>query len=321
MTLKTRLQDLFKSFKVEIPEQAKKGYGFIDVLPKVEDWVLGGTSQARKVILSRERDYTRFLPTREYQSKAGYDTYSCVCFSGLNVIEMIFKAQYGQDINFSDRAIASLIPVKPWSGTTYYAFWDAVRDYGLVLETEYPWTTENTPNEYLVKPPQAVLDKGKLFNQSYEIEHEWVGTNGVNPEHIYEALQFAPVQASVNAEATWTGQRVVGNQNHSITIVKAVYKRSFTILDHYERETYEVPWNFYFGSAKLASVLKKKQIPLIQIWQDPKLYALFGTVACWIPNEKAWQYGVGLGIWSDITVYSKDTFNKRFTIGEDITFV
>lgn len=321
--------DISKYFKnyfqpLEIPEQAKKGYGHIEVAPKPEDWHMGGGEQARKLILSPDRDYTNYLPIREYQSKNGFDTYSCVVFSGLNAIEIYFKKAYGLDFNFSDRYIASLIPVTPYRGTTYEKFWDTVRKYGLVLEEDYPWTDEKTPKEYFKTPPQEIIEKGKLFLQAWDIEHEWIDYNGVDPEKLYDALQFCPPPASVNAEATYTGKRVVGNINHSISIVKGIYKKSWTILDHYSRETYEVPWNFYFGSAKGMSILKKKEIELVKVWNDPKVYAVFGATACHIANEPTWQYGAKLGIWSgegsSILVYTQDTFNKKFTIGESIIF-
>jgi hypothetical protein len=54
---------------LEIPDQAHKGFGFVDSVPTPEDFVLGGNEQALKVILSPERDYSDCLPVDELQSK------------------------------------------------------------------------------------------------------------------------------------------------------------------------------------------------------------------------------------------------------------
>lgn len=310
----------YSSLQKVAPPEAEAGYGFIETSPKPQDWVLGGSSQARKIIVSPERDYRKYLPVFESQVRNGVDVFGCVVFSGLNNIEIYMKKVYGVDINFADMYPAGLIPVKPFYGTTFDKFWDAVRKYGLVLEEEYPWNGQDA-YEYVKKPPENIIEKGKLFLDSYDIEHEWIDWAGCDPEKLHEALLYGPLQVSVNASATYTGRRDT-NTNHAVTIVHSEYGKRFWIFDHY-RELYSVPWNFYFGSAKQASVHLKKKVSLVMVWGKPEIYAIYGTTACHIANEATWRYGERLGIWGGnggIVSYTKQTFDKKFTIGQSINF-
>jgi len=302
-----------------------EGTGFIDVAPKLEDFVLGGTNQALKMILSEKRDYTDYLPAYEGQKRV-FDTFSCVVFSGLNNLEIIFKKLYGFEINFSDRYLAGMVPVTPGRGTTYSAFWDAVRKAGMVLEEEYPWGGNNGV-EYVQRPPEELIEKGKLFLNEYDIQHDWVDYAGCDNNKLYDALLYGPLQASVDSSATYTGQYSKGI-DHSITIYGAVKGKKFMIFDHYSRETYEVPWNFYFGSAKQATLIRKKKAQLVQRPFLPdkieasKIFAIYGTIACHIADEYSWNYGSKLGIWEKdkITVLTNTTFNNHFTIGDSLSF-
>jgi len=303
----------------------KDGTGFVDAIPEPEDFVLGGSRQALKMILSEERDYTNFLPVYESQ-KRGFDSYSCVPYSGLNNLEIIFKKLFGFEINYSDRFSAAMTPVTPNQGTTYSKFWDSVRKYGLVLEEEYPWGGGDG-FQYVQKPPQEIIDKGQIFLNQFEVQHDWIDYGGCDPEKLYKALLHGPLQASVDAGATYNGS-YSKNINHSITIYKAVKGKKFGIFDHYSRETYEVPWNFYFGSAKQATLISKKKVQLV--WRPfmtpheeaAKIFAVYGMTACHIADEYSWNYGSKLGIWdkNKLANLTNTTFNNKFTIGDSISF-
>jgi len=318
-----RIIQYFKRRKPDYIVSPKEGFGFVDKAPKPEDFILGSSNQALKIILSEERDYTKYLPDQEKQSR-GFDSYSCVVYSGLNAVETVFKKQYNLDINLSDRFLAGMIPVNPMYGTNYLAFWDTFRTNGDCLEEEYPWGGKNGV-EYVKRPPNNIIQKAKLFLNQYEIQHEWVDWAGCDPNKLYDALKYSPLQASVDASATYTGKYSRAT-NHSIMIYKAVKGISFSIFDHYSRETYELPWNFYFGSAKQCSIIAKKKIQLVQmpfhklLEERAKIYAIFGSTACHIVNEYSWNYGSKLGIWDNITLLTQNTFNNKFTIGKQLTF-
>ncbi len=315
------IKRLFVCSAEKPPIKTDGGFGMIEEAPRQEDYFLGGIRQSLKVILSLERDYTPWLPVNEDQQR-GFDSFSCVVFSGLNNLEIIYKKIFGVEVNWSDRFLAAMTPVVPNRGTTYAKFWDAVRKYGLVLEEDYPWGG-HSGREYVKKPPQEIIDKGQKVFESFEIQHEWVDTSGCDPNRLYDALLYGPLQVSVNASATYSGRRDK-RTDHSVSIYTAEKGKSFSILDHYTRKTYTVPWNFYFGSAKQASIIKKKLIPLIQVFGKPEIYAIYGNEARHISNEYSWKYGAKIGKWKygekNLIPLNKKTFDSKFTIGKQINF-
>jgi hypothetical protein len=181
--------------------------------------------------------------------------------------------------------------------------------------------------EYLARPDDKMIEKGQIFLSEFDVQHEWVGWSGCNPNKLYDALQYAPLQASVDASATYTGTYSKAI-NHSITIYKADKNKRFYILDHYTRNTYTVPWGFYFGSAKQASLIKKKKVQLVQMpWLSDKLeaskiYAVYGGTACHIADEYSWNYGSKLGIWEKdrIVPLIEQSFYNKYIIGKQLSF-
>lgn len=305
----------FRKTPVKLPP---KKFGFIETIPEPTDFVLGSAEQARKIELSRERNYEDSLPVKEVQER-GFETYSCVSFSADNNIEILHKRQYGVEQNYSDRYTASMSDTVPGSGNTFKKVADSIRKNGMVLEEEYPWGGTNNV-EYLQKPPQSVKDKAKAWLQAFEIQYEWVDWAGCDPNEIYQALLYGPVQVSVDANATYT-REISKNTNHAVTVYKGVNKKSFSIFDHYDREKYDLPWNFYFGSAMQYSLLKKKYLPLVMVYGRPEIYAVVGSTACHVANESTWHYGEQIGIWEKkIQLITQNSFNEAYTKGEAITF-
>jgi hypothetical protein len=313
-----KLKGLVFEEKVEAPEEAKDGFGLIEAKPEPEDFTLGGPNQALKMVLSPERDYTDFLPVHETQKK-NFDSYSCVVFSGLNCLEIAHKKQFGKEINFSDRFIAGMIPVTPNRGTTFAKFADAVRKNGLVLEEEYPWGGDNG-RDYVKHPPSEVIEKAKASKSVFEIQHEWIDWGGCDPLKLWEAMIYGVEQVSVNAGALYTGE-INKNVNHAVVRIGGEKFKKHIIWDQYFQQFHEVPWNFYFGSAKQYSLLKKKYIPLIQVYGKPPVYAIFGNVASHIVDEKSWHYGEKIGAWEKkIKLISQAAFDRTYTKGKPILF-
>lgn len=316
MWWKKYLQPKVELKKVPLKQTSKSG--FIEAIPEVADYILGGPNQALKIILSAERDYTNFLPTGETQSR-NFDTYACVSFSALNNLEIIYKKQFGTEVNWSDRYLASMSETIAGQGNTFKKVSDAVRKFGVVPEEEYLWSG-NSEQEYLKKPTQSTVDKGRAWLQSFEVQYEWVGWGGCNPETLYNALQFGPLQVSVDSSATQTGI-VSSNTDHAVTLYKGTRGRSHGIFDQYNGFAYEVPWNFYFGSAMQFSLMKKKTLPLFMVYNKPEIYAVVGVTACHIADETSWKYGEKIGLWKkEIQVYTQKTFDEMFTRGESIIF-
>lgn len=301
------------------PVLPARKFGHIETIPEPTDHILGGPIQSLKVLLSPERDFTNFLPVTEKQERA-FETFSCVTFSALNCLEITHKRLFGVEINASDRFIAAASGTVPGQGNSFVKVGDAIRKSGLVLEEEYTWGGSNN-TEYLVKPPQTIYDKAKLWKEIFETQYEWVGWAGAKPEAIYNALQFGPVQVSVNANATYS-REVNTAVDHAVTVFQAVPKKSLRIFDHYDRTVYDLPWGFYFGSAFQFSLLKKKFIPLVMVYNKPEIYAIVGTTAQHIADEATWHYGEQIGLWEKkIEVLTQNSFNNAYILGKHLTFI
>lgn len=291
-------------------------HGFIEVLPQVRDFVLGSTLQSTKVILSTERSFASSLPVVERQARP-FETFSCVSFSALNNLEIIYKRQFGTELNFSDRYLASMSGTVPGQGNNFTKVGDTLRKVGAVMEGDYPWGGSNNA-EYLIKPGQQIVEKGKALLTAHEIQYEWVGWGGCRPDQLYEALQYGPLQVSVDSDATRTKQ-ISTAVNHAVTIYESVKGSKFGIFDHYDGFTYDVPWNFYFGSALQYSLLKKKFLPLVMVYGKPEIYAIVGTTAQHIGNEATWHYGESIGLWEKkIEMLTQNSFNNAYTLGKQL---
>lgn len=295
--------------------------GLIEKIPEQRDFVLGGENQTRKVILQSDRDYTKFLPVHETQKRDGFDSYSCVSFSADNSLEILFKRQWGLDINISDRATASMSGTIAGRGNTLTAVADSLRNNGFVDEKDYPWGGRNN-SEYLDPVSKQIRDKGKIAALYYDTGYEWVDWGGCDPNELYEGLQYGPLQATVNANAIARGSRV-SVTDHAIAIVKAKQNKSFVLLDHYTQQLEEVPWNFYFGSSLLYTVAKRQAFTLVQVFGKPAIYAVAaGGVAMHIVDWDVYMYGQSVGLWdpSAVKVITQGAFDGSYSIGRPIKF-
>lgn len=293
-------------------------FGYLKETAKKTDFIFGGERQAQKVILQTDRNYMPFLVEHEKQKK-GFDSYSCVSFAANNCIEILLKRQYGFEVNLSDRFLASMSDTIPNKGNYMSRVADALRHYGAVLEDEYPWGGINN-SQYLLKPSKDIQEKGLAFVREYDIQYEWVDTGGVDPHKLYDALVYGPVQVSVNSEATYTGARSK-KTDHVVTVVSVSKYKSFTIFDHYNRKTYTVPWNFYFGAAMLFTIRKKNKIELVQVYGKPEIYAVETGVAMHIADWESYEYGQKVGFWdhSTLMIITQSTFERKYILGNTIT--
>jgi hypothetical protein len=249
-----------------------KNLGVLIAPIKYGDYVLGGISGITKEVLQSDRDYTPWLPTTEYQFGTYGDTYGCVTFSALNSLEILFKRKYNIDINFSDRFTVVLSGTKRGQGNYLTKVGDSIRkEHGLVKEETYPWDrAKETLDDYYDKGKitKEMYDEGLNFLANHEVKYQWVLPNALN---YWEALQYGPVQVTVNTTAKEV-DGVIQPVNssvvhHAVTMVKAIKDKEFIIFDHYLKNIKRYAWNFNFGPS-LQYSLVKKNMKLIQL-TDP----------------------------------------------------
>lgn len=114
------------------------------------------------------------------------DSDACVSYSVVHAVESFIKQTLGVDVDFSERFLAKM------SGTTLdgnnlESVVNALKKYGLVMDTDWPEPYTFTWDEYYAAIPQEIIDKGKATLAQY-VE---VGNISV-VNNLAGALQTAP---------------------------------------------------------------------------------------------------------------------------------
>ena len=94
------------------------------------------------------------------------DTDACVSYSTVHVIESFIKQTLGIDVDFSERFLAKM------SGTTLAGnsienVYNALKTYGLVLDSDWPEPEQFTWQEYYAEIPAEIIAKGKATLEKY----------------------------------------------------------------------------------------------------------------------------------------------------------
>lgn len=248
-----------------------KNYGLIIEQPRVSDYIVGAGSAVKpQDILNINGDWQPKVPEGEYQNGVYFDTMACVTFSALNCIEMIFKAKFGIDINFSDRFTAKMSGTS-LKGNTFQRVADSIRNDGLLLEEDWDYPrTQRTPvfvrDEYYEEIPDVLKERAKKFLDDYEIQYEWVPTTETQ---IQEALQYAPLQVQVVAwydkDKDGIYEKPAGvDFNHGTTLISKDKK----VFDSYDPFIKQLEPNYTFGNYALKYQVNKKTPMTLQDFLD-----------------------------------------------------
>jgi len=219
---------------------------------KCSDDFFGGVSRiASFEKLNNSGQWTDWLPVGEKQSNPFFDTMACVSYSAANCIEILQKFLWGNENNYSDRALAKL------SGTTQmgnymYVVADTIRNKGLIDEEKWPMYGF-TWAEYMETVPENIEKLGRYFVETYEVNYEFVQTN-----QIKEALKFAPLQVMVYAWPTPIDgiypDRPEKPRNHAVTLVGYKNNEYWLVFDHYQNFVKKLEWNYKFGGTLKYSI-------------------------------------------------------------------
>src|SRR3990167_1673984 len=182
-----------------------KNLGVI-IQPKASDYYAG---QLPYEVVNPIGVWHDFEPTSEMQKDHDTDTMACVTFSALNILETQYYFLTGQRINFSDRFIAKVSGTTQ-QGNTCQAVLDAIRHYGLVLESDYPTPTDFDWNEYYAPIPNEVFGKAilKPINGVSPVSYEFGATD------YAKELKQAPLQMLIEK----------GNPYHAVEMVSLTHQ-------------------------------------------------------------------------------------------------
>jgi hypothetical protein len=201
------------------------------IMPKkvrVTDWVAGAETGVSYVEVNLSGDWTTYLPTEEVQW-LGFETYACVSFAALNVIEtqvnfmsargLISKSTMQKlrnwgffdengKFNCSDRFTAKVSGTKytgSSKGNGLTQVWDSIRHhddgsgFGLVPESMWPSKGVKTVDEFYKEIPQEVLDFAKNIWEIFDFKYDWVvpGNCGIPDLNLIKKhLKQTPLQVA-----------------------------------------------------------------------------------------------------------------------------
>lgn len=273
--------------------------GLILKRPDVKDFVFGSFSPIRGAEINPSSDWRQFKIADERQKFRSLETMACVSYSALNCIEMVLKAKTGNEVNFSDRALAKM------SNTTKNGNWlfkvaETARKQGICEEKYWPYPSSDaqyTWDDYYKEVTQGVLSNCSSFLEGQNISHEWVNISKV--DLIVQALKQAPIQVIVKA---WYKDGDVyispkdASHNHAVTYLYTdVQRKRHIILDHYEPFIKELAWDYEFDEwALLFGVHDKVPVEKDYNIKDDYLY--------WLSDGLG---GYGLGLNNKIYIDSK----------------
>lgn len=265
------------------------------------DFYAGGETGAVAEVIKKDGQWDKLLPDEETQYRNLIDIFACVTFSALNSVEMIFEHKWSNNlfsanqraflqengyisektgrINFSDRAIAKL------SGTTKIgnslgAVGDAIRNCGLVPESDWPWPAEMSDkmnkdekwNLYYREVPEEVKAKGLKFKEIFDIKYQWVVLQGLTKsieEVLKEYLKYGPLQIASAVCSPWHSTEkdppIEGcgcTTQHATTIYGFNDGKSWKDFDHYKSYRKLLAWDYcipyatqYYVSEKTSDLL------------------------------------------------------------------
>lgn len=232
----------------------------------VRDWIAGSFSPVEPVIYQPLGQWDYFLPTIEYQSNNGEESWMCTIFSLTNALEMLHIRQTGIEINFSDAWLGKLSGTVKGFGNFLDDVFDYARKNGLVLQSRWA----NFPDPYR-EIPQEIRNEGKDFLANWSLYREWV--NPTKKDDIKRALREAPLQVTVRYAEGNGLLKPTGTHNHAVTLYGYEDEKWFNIYDHYTQTRKRYAWDYEFGAVLKPSLIKKTNNFMFTP-QDNTLYLL-----------------------------------------------
>ena len=173
-----------------------------------------------------------------YQEKKklyGVETYACVSFTTLSIVEILERKLYGATSNWSDRFLSAISGTKEKRGNTPSNVGDFLRKQGVVPEKDYPFDeTKNTYEKFYDPVPNNLKTLAIAFTAEYSFGYEHVPSNY---DAIMEALKYSPVGFSAYA---WTK-----DSDGLYSRPQGMTDNHFTICYGYVRNNYWLIWDSY----------------------------------------------------------------------------
>lgn len=168
-------------------------YGLkLDII-QPEDWRFGSMGTEA---INPSGDWTAFLPVKEFQNLNGIEPYACVLFTLLNCVETLIKYIYGEERNYSDRFLATLVNTRN-GGCSPKDACEVLRKMGVVPQDVWPFDASiDTADKFFAPVPDEVMAIAEEFIKEWEFNYEFVPSDNAS---ITAALKCSPLLFSVAA--------------------------------------------------------------------------------------------------------------------------
>lgn len=239
-----------------------------------EQHKLGAKTRITGTPLVPDGQWDTWLPNKERQRNAHFDTINCTNYGTLNCLEtLIAFHDYEVPRNFSERYTGVETGTRR-SGNFPHKVIEIIRtESGVIPEHMLPFDESITSwEEYYYPNPMPARYKveGARFLEMFRINHDWVFEPGDNvsvsrkQELLKEALAYSPIGVSVLA---WKkrGDRYFKNEGESDTHWTMLfgYKDGeyWKIFDSYDESVKHLEWDYDFGYAKRYSITPESEKP------------------------------------------------------------
>jgi hypothetical protein len=272
------------------------------------DWVAGGLTAIKDVVLLESGDWTPYLPVFEAQKRNGKETMGCSGFAELNLIETLFKF-HGQEKNFSDRYVVVGSGTDPLVGNSMKAPADFINNNGLIYEEEYKWIDGAV--EYFRPIEASMFESGKKWLENYAWNYQRLNfTAGNYIEGVKKFLKRGPIKVC-GRYAAGSGILKPGNDFNHFMILYKIDETAQYIFDSYDGglKRYSLDYMFILQQGYLT--IKKETMEL----KDNEVYHLVeGPKQCLglVVDQKLHIGSEGKEIW----VLLNSSGRKNVALGE-----
>lgn len=231
-----------------------KNKGLLKEEYDARDYVFGAVK--KREILREDGQWTAFLPKGEPQ-KNPLETMSCTSQSLLNCVEIINKAKYKVDKNYSDRFLAKCSGTNKYGNSMRKVLETLRKYYGTVRENQWSGVGFKSWADYYKAIPQDILNMGQLWIKEYKLEYERVNSD---KNSMMNALKYSPLYVAGFAWYQKNGiYQSYGKANHAFIVVGYKQNEYWLAFDSYSPFLKKLAWNYKFSYVKSVFLEKKKK--------------------------------------------------------------
>ena len=222
-----------------------------------KDWIFG-TGDTLGSTVRKGGDWRLFYPKFEMQMKNGLETLSCVTFTTLNAIEVLFDQKYKIKSDFSERYTAKVSGTTKTGNSPQFVA-QSVRHFGVIPEDVLPFSPDiNTWDEFYSDVPEDLYKMGRGWLGEWVFNHQWVPPE---KEAMLDALTFSPLGVAVHAWREDHGiyYRPDGAVDTHLTLLVGGDDNFWYVFDSYPPYVKKLDKNYTFNRVKRYHIARQSE--------------------------------------------------------------